>query len=202
MSAHDDFLPTRRSLISRLRNLDDNETWSDFFHTYGKLLYAAAVKSGLTDAEAQDVVQDTVISVAKQIPGFRYDPNQGSFKGWLHTILRRRIVDYIRTRAGRGRQAPAPSSDTPVDLDALADPMTNALDRIWNEEWERHRLDRAVEQVRRQVSPRQFQIFDAYVLKALPLPEVCRTLGVSRAHVYVAKHRVMRLLKKVKAEDA
>jgi len=72
--------PTRRSLLSRLRQWDDQESWQDFFSTYSKLIYGVALRAGLAEAEAEDIVQETVISVARQMPNFRYDPAQGSFK--------------------------------------------------------------------------------------------------------------------------
>src|SRR5256885_17130220 len=75
--------PTRQSLLSRLKDLGDQQSWRDFFDTYWKLIYSAALQAGLTDAEAQDVVQDTVLSVAKKMPDFTYDPAVGSFKRWL-----------------------------------------------------------------------------------------------------------------------
>ena len=74
-------LATRRSLVDRLANWDDRERWQEFFDTYWKLIYSAARKSGLTDSEAQEVVQETVITVAKNIDKLRYDPAIGSFKG-------------------------------------------------------------------------------------------------------------------------
>jgi len=73
-SENPDSLPTRSSLLSRLRDLGDSGSWRDFFETYWRLLYNVARKSGLADAEAQDVVQDTVIAVARKMPGFHYDP--------------------------------------------------------------------------------------------------------------------------------
>ena len=72
----EDFIPTRRSLLSRLKNWDDQESWRDFFDTYGKLIYGLAVKSGFTDAEAQDILQETLLSVAKRMPNFQYDPDR------------------------------------------------------------------------------------------------------------------------------
>ncbi len=65
----DEFIPTRQSLLSRLKDWDDRESWKDFFNTYWKLIYGVAIKSGLSDAEAQDVVQEAVISVAKKMQG-------------------------------------------------------------------------------------------------------------------------------------
>jgi len=91
-----DLIPTRQSLLSRLRDLDDQESCSDFFHSYWRLIYEVALKAGLSDAEAHEVVQETVIPVAKQMSGFRYDPARVKFKGWLLHITRHRIADQVR----------------------------------------------------------------------------------------------------------
>src|SRR6185436_14645293 len=106
----DDSIPTRQSLLNRLKDFDDQESWKDFFDTYWKLLYSVALKAGLTDAEAQDVVQETIIAVAKKMPDFHYDPAAGSFKNWLLTITRRRMIDYLRRS---GRQAARPAASAP-----------------------------------------------------------------------------------------
>src|SRR5512140_1436770 len=101
----DEFIPTRRSLLSRLKDWDDQESWRRFFETYGKLIYAVAIRAGLNDAEAQDVVQETVIVVARKIPGFQYDPALGSFKSWLLLIIRRRIEKQLKKRIPDARPA-------------------------------------------------------------------------------------------------
>jgi RNA polymerase sigma-70 factor (ECF subfamily) len=94
-------------LLQRLKRWDDQESWRDFFNLYWGLLYATAIKSGLSDSEAQDVVQDTVILVSRKMEGFKYDPVVDSFKGWLLYLTRKRIALEYRRRA-RGRpQAPA-----------------------------------------------------------------------------------------------
>ena len=79
----DELIPTRESLLSRLKDWGDGDSWQEFFETYRRLIYGTARKAGLTDAEAQDIVQETVISVAKNIEGFRYDPAVCSFKTWI-----------------------------------------------------------------------------------------------------------------------
>src|SRR5689334_22221633 len=91
-----EFIPTRSTLLSRLKDWDDHASWKDFFDTYWKLIYATAIKSGLSDAEAQDVVQDTVVSVAKKMQEFKYDPALGSFKGWLLQLTRWRILNQLK----------------------------------------------------------------------------------------------------------
>src|SRR5215469_15498696 len=95
----DEFLPTRHTLLERLRRWDDQESWLDFFEQYGGLLYTTARRAGLSDSEAQDVVQDTIILVSKKMPGFKYDPAVDSFKGWLLYLTRKRIAMEYRKRA-------------------------------------------------------------------------------------------------------
>ena len=79
----DSFLPTRRSLLTRLRDCDDQAGWREFFNTYWRIIYNVARKSGLADAEAQDVVQSTFIYLARRMPNFRYD---ASLNGYIFNL--------------------------------------------------------------------------------------------------------------------
>src|SRR5438477_4723460 len=94
----DSFIPTRKSLLTRLKNWDDQEGWKEFFETYWRLICSVANKSGFNDAEAQDIVQETVISVAKKMRRFKYDPAIGSFKAWLLLVTRSRIAEHFRRK--------------------------------------------------------------------------------------------------------
>ena len=94
----DELIPTRQSLLSRLKDCDDQEAWRVFFDTYWKLIYNAAIRAKLSEAEAQDVVQETVIAIARKIPEFVYDPSKGSFKTWLMRQTAWRIAGQIRKR--------------------------------------------------------------------------------------------------------
>jgi RNA polymerase sigma-70 factor (ECF subfamily) len=193
-----DLIPTRRSLLSRLRDWDDQEGWRDFFNTYWRLIYEVAIKANLSDAEAQETVQETVISVAKQMPGFRYDPARGTFKGWLLQITRRRIADQVRKRL----QTSGATGGCPVEtltterIETVLDPAGCELEAIWNEEWERHLFNAAVENIKKRVNPQHYQLFDLYVIQKWPVRKITQTLGVNAGQVYLAKHRVSRLLRK------
>jgi DNA-directed RNA polymerase specialized sigma24 family protein len=89
---------TRWSLLARLKNWEDQQSWCEFFDMYWRLIYSVAIKAGLTDAEAQYVVQDTVLSVAKKINDFKCDPASGSFKAWLLKLTRWRILNQLKKR--------------------------------------------------------------------------------------------------------
>lgn len=207
-----DFIPTRGSLLSRLKHWDDQESWQDFFNTYSKLIYGVALKAGLTDAEAQDVVQETIIIAAKKLPGFKYDPALGSFKSWLLLITRRRIEKQLRKRMPVGVHASAcpstsPSQDTlkrelhrgneprTATVERVPDPKDFDFDAAWDAAWEKNLWNAALARVKAQVKPKQFQMFDLYVLKEWPVKDVARALGVTATQAYVNKHRVERLIK-------
>jgi RNA polymerase sigma-70 factor (ECF subfamily) len=183
-------LQTRRSLLSRLRDLEDRESWQTFFDLYWRLLYNVARRAGLDDVDAQDVVQDTVMAVAREIPEFRYDPERGSFKQWLFRILRRRVADHFR----KLYRQPADAGVSPEMLEETADGVS--LSDAWDQEWERSVLDAAIAQVRAQANPKHFQVFDYCVLKEWPVAKVASTLGMNAAQVYLARHRVSAAVKR------
>jgi RNA polymerase sigma-70 factor (ECF subfamily) len=194
MARHDDeLIPTRASLLGRLKDWQDQSSWQEFFDTYWKLIYGVARKAGLDDAEAQDVVQETLASVAKHIPGFRYDPSIGSFKGWLLTMTRWRILDQMRSR---GPFVPRSVTGTSVGPEEdVIDPASQALEAVWAAEWEKNLLDAATAKVRLRVEPENYQIFDFYVNKSWAAEKVAKTFGTSVDHVYLVKHRVTEMLK-------
>src|SRR6187431_1656000 len=74
---------TRKSLIEKLDNWEDQKVWDEFYQTYWRLIFSVANKSGLTREEAFDVVQETIIAIARQVKKGQYDPRAGSFKAWL-----------------------------------------------------------------------------------------------------------------------
>src|SRR3954471_20337976 len=94
-----DLAATPASLLTRLKRSDDHDGWQRFFDTYAGVIHALAVRSGLSPAEADDALQETLLSIAKEMPDFHYDPARGSFKAWLFQISRRRIVDQFRRKA-------------------------------------------------------------------------------------------------------
>lgn len=197
--AQDEFIPTRQTLLSRLKNLGDDESWTTFFETYWKLIYSVALKAGLTPEEAQDVVQDTVLSVVRNIGNFRYDPKRCAFKTWLMQVTRSRISNQFRRN--RRHQVLERSDNSARDdhtdfLEQIPDPAGNQVEALWENEWHRNLVDAAITRVKNRVDPEHFQIFDFYVLKEWPVGKVSKTFRVNAAKVYLIKHRISRLIQK------
>src|SRR5262245_14445495 len=198
MQEEDELIPTRASLLSRLKDWQDETSWKTFFDTYWKLIYTAAVKAGLSDAEAQDVVQETVIAVFKTIPDFQYKTVGGSFKSWLLKLTAWRIGDQFRNRQRHiqpGKRLADATARTST-VEALPEPADSGLEAIWDEEWEQNLINAATDRVKRAVDPKQYQIFDLYVLKNWPARKVASALKVNLGRVYLAKHRIGAMIKK------
>lgn len=193
----DEFIPTRQSLLSRLKNWDDSASWRDFFNTYWKLIYTVALKAGLTHTESQDVVQETMLGVAKSIGEFKYDPARAAFKTWLMQVTRHRISNQFarRKRYPPPQAEPSQTDSTPL-LEQVPDPAADGLETIWDAEWDKNLTDAALRRVKHRVPIQQYQMFDFFVLKNWPARKVARTLGVTVGHVYVAKHRITKLIRR------
>ncbi len=191
---------TRKSLIERLNNWEDQRTWNEFYQTYWRLVYSVATKSGLTREEAFDVVQETIIAIARQVQKGQYDPRAGSFKAWLLQMTRWRILDVFRARKRQpslSNQGNADSEDSQnLAMERLSQEKDNLLESIWDREWRDNISAAALERVKSKVSPRQFQIFDCYVMKGWGVKKTAEALGINAAQVYLAKHRVGNLVKK------
>jgi RNA polymerase sigma factor (sigma-70 family) len=193
----DELANTRWSLVKRLKDIDDQESWRDFFSTYWRLIYNVAVKSGLTPQEAEDVVQATVITVVKHIKNFNADPAAGSFKAWLLKLAHSRISDEFRARPkennARVHRCKSPVEGDTVStstVDRLPDPNGNFVEAIWEEEWKKNLISNALEKVKAHSNARDFQIFYLYALKGHKPEKVAAITKVSVSYVYVVKTRI------------
>lgn len=219
--ADDEPIPTRASLLQRLKDPADQATWDEFHRTYHGLIHGVARRAGLNATEADEVVQETLIAVARKMPEFSYDPAKDSFKGWLLQITRWRIADQFRRRSAEGPQsASAISAAAAATVPALGlasvekvsggdkedatrtatveripDPAGSAFTAIWDEEWTKHLLKTALNRIKRRVNPAHYEIYYLHVVLGKPAAEVKRALGVNGGQIYLAKHRVGRLLK-------
>lgn len=200
-----ELIPTRMTLIERLKSWDDQESWREFFETYWKLIYCVAIKAGLSRQDAEDVVQETVVSVSKNITNFKADASYGSFKAWLLRMTRWRVMNRLSRRPPeetfrfhRNRGTISDEAGTATE-ESLAGP-NDQFDAIWDEEWSNNMLLVALDKLKRRVSAKHYQIYYAHVIQDMPVKKVCKLLGTNIAQVYLIKHRLSPLLKKALCE--
>jgi RNA polymerase sigma factor (sigma-70 family) len=200
-----DSLATRETLLERLKDCGDQNSWKEFYDTYRDLIYSFALKAGLTETEAEDVVQETAIGVARKLPEFKFDPARCTFRTWLLNLTAWRIKDQIRKRLGPGQVSNQPARMLPANsqgtnrtatVERVPDSTVEQLEACWEADWKKTIVTVALKRVKGEANLKDCQMFDLHVLRGMPPGETARALGVSVARVYLAKHRIGRLVKK------
>src|SRR5271170_7714547 len=92
---------TRASLLVRLRDGGDAEAWHEFVRLYAPVIYGFARKRGLQDADAADLMQEVLRSVSTTVHRLEYDPVRGTFRGWLFTVTRNKVFNFLESRSRR-----------------------------------------------------------------------------------------------------
>jgi RNA polymerase sigma factor (sigma-70 family) len=152
-------------------------------------VYGYARRRGLQDADAADLTQDVLQAVAAGMGRFRYDPDRGTFRGWLFTLVRHQLCRWATAR----RNQYEPTGD--AGMEALPAPKPEE-ENFWEQEFERQLLAKAVEQVRGRFQEGTWQAFWRTARLGQKAQNVARALGMSVAAVYMAKSRVLAEVKK------
>lgn len=190
-----DPLPTRLSLLARVKDVEDSASWAEFFQIYERLVRGLARKRGLTEHEAEEVAQEVFKRVAKTIQEFDRGPRAGSFRKWLGRLTRWRAEDKLRER----RRHPVPvSTGNPDDergdpVDSL--PSPEDPDEVFEREARAHILETLLKRLEDNVPTRDLQVFQLMAIEDVPADEVARMFDLKRSHVYVLKHRIMEKLR-------
>ena len=195
MKADPPLLETRSSLINRLKATINGKSWEDFFQTYWELIFNVARRAGLSEADAQDIVQETIVKVHKSLDRFQYNRDRGSFKGWLCAVTRSRLAEYFKKQKKRLPLNQPFDDSTRNPTIEVADPRHLELEQIWDEEWQKYLIQTALTRLKRTVSPKQFQIYKCHCIDEWSVKEICKALNINRAQVYMAKQRVGKLFK-------
>lgn len=132
------------------------------------------------------------------MPEFQYDRIKDSFKGWLWRVTKNHVAEFLRKKyrdGARRSELPDTATGESPALERIADPDA-APDAMWDEEWRDHLLKRALLRVRSMVSARSYQIFHLSTVKGWTVDQVKENLRIGRTQIYLARHRVGRLVKK------
>ena len=182
---------TQLSLLARIRDPRDGEAWAEFVEVYAPLVYGLARRHGLQDADAADLTQDVLRSVARAAPRFDYDPRRGSFRGWLFTVARNQLR---KSALARKRQAPGcGGSDAQRVLEEQ--PAPEAEEALWDQEYQARLFEWAAGRVRPAFRPPTWQAFWRTAVDGRDAGEVARELGLSVGAVYIARSRVLARIK-------
>jgi RNA polymerase sigma-70 factor (ECF subfamily) len=184
---------TRVTLLTRLKDGRDTEAWREFVQLYGPVVYRFARTRGLQDADAADLMQDVLRSVARTAPRLEYDPKKGTFRGWLYTVTRNKIYNFLSAQRNRPRATGDP--DAQERLDAAPARDEDGPDADWEKEHQRRLSARAMELVKDEFQPNTWAAFWQTAVEGKPAAEVGAALKMTPGAVYVAKSRVIARLR-------
>jgi len=184
---------TRASLLVQLRTGSNHIAWQEFVKLYGPVIYGFARKRGLQDADAADLMQDVMRSVSAAIGRLDYDRQQGTFRGWLFTITRNKIFNFLSAR----RIRPQGSGDSATNQLLNSHPDEEDGSTAWEMEYQRRLASLAMEQIKSEFQDNTWRAFWLTSVEGASAAEVSKQLGLSAGAIYVAKSRVLARLKEV-----
>jgi RNA polymerase sigma factor (sigma-70 family) len=182
---------TRASLLVRIQDPNDTHAWSEFVELYASVVYGFARKRGLQDADAADVMQDVLRSVASAVGRLQYDPKRGTFRGWLFSVTRNKLYNFLDKK----RRHPQGAGDTAAQIRLEEHPETTGELDEWDAEYEKRTFAWAAERVRKEFQERTWKAFWQTAVEGKNPTEVGNSLKMSPGAVYVAKSRVIARLR-------
>lgn len=183
-------VPTRPSLLIRLRNAGDEAAWSQFVAIYTPLIFAFCRGRGLSEADAGDVSQDVLRAVAGALPRFNYDPERSSFRNWLFTVVRSKLNNYFTAQARQPRLA----GETTLRQYTDTEP-DRALEESWQREYQANLVRWAAGQIQPEFKVQTWDAFWRTAIQGEPAEAVAADLGLTINALYIARSRVTSRLK-------
>jgi RNA polymerase sigma-70 factor (ECF subfamily) len=183
-----DPLPTRASLLARLGDPQDRAAWRQFVELYASLVYGFARQRGLQDADAADLTQEVFLAVSRKAGRWHYDPQRGSFRGWLYGVTRNLLAKSQQRR----RSQPVGSGGTDAQQRLAEQPNPgNDMEDAWEQEFQRQLFRLAADRVRDQFADTTWQAFWRTAVEGQSAADAAAELGLSVGAVYVARSRVL-----------
>lgn len=185
--------PTSTTLLQRLR-AREQDAWQRLLHLYAPLVAYWCKPWGVRGPDAEDIVQEVFQAVAAGLDNFRHERAGDTFRGWLRSITRHKVLDYLR----RQQHQPAAQGGTDAQrrLQQVADLETSLPDDSDDPADEMTRLyHRALELVRSEFEERTWQAFWRAAVESQAPADIATDLGMTAAAVRKAKSRVLRRLR-------
>ena len=183
---------TSLSLLDRLAQQADPESWDRLVSIYGPLLRGWLGRYSVQASDADDLVQEVLLTVSREVAEFKHNRRQGAFRAWLRTILVHRLRGFWRSK--RYRPVATGDSDFMKHLDALAD-QNSEVSRMWDREHDEQVVSRGLEVIRPRVAPKTWEAFHRQAIDGVAATTVADELGMSMDAVYAAKSRVLKMLR-------
>lgn len=190
-------METNVSLIRRVQNPADADSWRQFLAVYEPLLLSYVRSRGLREDDARDVVQQIFVSLLKALPAFQLDHTRGRFRTWLWQVACHAIADWAR-RQRTQTQAEEKWLEQAATLDSSD---SQELEAEWRAAYRQRVLQVALERVQAQTQPKTWTCFEQHLHRGRPAAEVASELGLTANTVYVHASRVLARVRQLCAAE-
>lgn len=183
---------TSVSLLVRARVDSESESWERLTLIYTPLLRVWMTRYQLQDSDADDLVQEVLLTVARELPSFEHSGRAGAFRSWLRTILVHRVKSFWKSR----KRVPRVKGGNSVldELRELEDEASN-VSRLWDAQHDEHVLAKLLEQIRPRFEKTTWEAFCRQMYRREKGRDVAEELGISLKAVQLAKSRVLNALR-------
>src|SRR5438128_2400824 len=135
---------TSFSLLDRLRLQPDAESWRRLVDLYTPLIQGWLRRHGVPPADADDLTQDVMAVLVRELPQFKHNQQRGAFRHWLRAVTINRLRALWRAR--QTRPLGTGDSDLLKLLDEWEDP-DSGMSRLWDQQHDQYVARRLMELV-------------------------------------------------------
>lgn len=185
-----EFPETQTSLLANIKSLDDRQAWERFVALYRPAIYRIARKRGFQPADAEDLTQRVLTSIAGSIHRWKKMDSGIRFRHWLRRVVKNAIINIATRR--KPEVAISGLSDQELLFEPVADDET---ERQIEAEYRRQLFQRAAAVVKSDIEPTTWRAFELTVMDEVSVETAASTLNKSIGSVYAARSRVMKRLK-------
>ncbi|KAA3614308.1 MAG: sigma-70 family RNA polymerase sigma factor [Planctomycetota bacterium] len=187
---------TLPSLLSRVRDLEDHAAWHEFDQRYRELILRFCRRRGLQASDAEDVRQIVMLSLAKHLRGFSYQPSKGRFRAYLGRTVQNAISRYFRrpNHEIHGLNLDEKAAAAAPGIQERDSWEESSWEKVWETEWMAHHYRMAMHQLRKSVQPRSLEVFE-HLLAGENVAQVAARFQISQEAVHKSKQRMRDRLK-------
>ncbi|WP_221033173.1 RNA polymerase sigma factor [Actomonas aquatica] len=186
-------ITTNESLLERVQRLDAHEAWKEFYDNYWAAIIRYGRKLGLSQTQAEDVLQETMVDLMRILPKFEYDRSRGRFRNFLLTIVHRKAMGVFR-RGLKNSNVPWDSA-SPMEIEEA---KQSSLREDQMQLWRESIYEEALLEVSKcsDIDQRTWAVFEAYVVKKRPVSEVAEGFGMKPNAIYQIKNRLCQRIRR------
>ena len=183
---------TRSSVLQAVADTENEAAWNRFFDLYAGFVYSIARSKGLSDADADDIVQVVFVDLARNLPTFKYDREKGRFRSYLAGLVNWRVMDRLKS----GKR------DAELKANFLEEARAAAVagdDEFAEREWQSAAMEEALRRIKPDVRPEHYAAFVASAVEGQDTEVVTKLYGISRDNLYQIRARLTAKLRETVA---